>query len=135
MDIYFAGAIRGGRERVNDYAKIVKKLQEYGNVLTVHVANPELCDKGEEKLSLKEIYERDMEWLKKSDLVIAEVSMPSLGIGYELGVAEKLGKKVICFYDNNSNTSLSAMIGGDDYFTIVRYNEIDEVLNYIEEAL
>ena len=58
-----------------------------------------MCDKGEEKLSLKEIYERDMEWLKKSDLVIAEVSMPSLGIGYELGVAEKLGKRVICFYD------------------------------------
>lgn len=135
MDIYFAGAIRGGRERVNDYARIVKKLQEYGNVLTVHVADSKLCNRGEEKLSLKEIYERDMEWLQKSDLVIAEVSIPSLGIGYELSIAEKLGKKVICFYDNNSTTSLSAMIGGDEYFTIVKYNEIDEVIKYIEEVL
>ena len=27
MNIYFAGAIRGGREKVNDYARIIKKLQ------------------------------------------------------------------------------------------------------------
>lgn len=78
MKIYFAGSIRGGRDRVNDYAKIVNKLQEFGEVLTVHVANPELCDKGEGKLSLKEIYDRDMEWLNQADLVVAEVSMPSL---------------------------------------------------------
>ena len=96
MNIYFAGAIRGGREKVNDYARIIKKLQEYGEVLTVHVADSNLGNKGEQDLSAKQIYERDIEWLEKSDLVIAEVSIPSLGIGYELGTAEKLGKKVIC---------------------------------------
>lgn len=132
MNIYFAGAIRGGRQKVEDYAKIVRKLQEYGEVLTVHVAHPELCDKGEEKLSLEEIYERDINWLTKSDLVVAEVSVPSLGIGYELAFAEKLGKKVICFYDNSSDKSLSAMIGGDKNFTIIRYDTLDEVLNYLD---
>ena len=132
MNIYFAGAIRGGRERVNDYARIVKKLQEYGEVLTVHVADSNLGNKGEKDLTAKQIYERDIEWLKKSDLVIAEVSIPSLGIGYELGTAEKFGKKVICFYDNNSKTNLSAMIGGNENFTIVKYNTIEEVLTYID---
>ena len=132
MKIYFAGSIRGGRERVDDYARIVNKLQEYGEVLTVHVANPELCDKGEAKLSLQEIYDRDMKWLAESDLLVAEVSMPSLGVGYELGVAEKLGKRVICLYDNKSDKSLSAMIGGNSNFKIVRYNTIDEVLEYLK---
>ena len=42
------------------------------------------------------------------------------------------GKKVICFYDNNSKTNLSAMIGGNENFTIVKYNTIEEVLTYID---
>ena len=73
-----------------------------------------------------------MKWLAESDLLVAEVSMPSLGVGYELGVAEKLGKRVICLYDNKSDKSLSAMIGGNSNFKIVRYNTIDEVLEYLK---
>ena len=133
MNIYFAGAIRGGREKVNDYVKIVNKLQEIGNVLTTHVADTNLSNRGENNLSLKEIYDRDVEWLKSSDLIVAEISIPSLGIGYELGLAESLGKKVICLYDVNSNKTLSAMIGGNDNFEIVKYNSIDEVLEYLEK--
>lgn len=132
MKIYFAGAIRGGRERVEDYSKIVKKLQEFGEVLTVHVANPELCDSGEKNMSMEEIYNRDVEWLKQSDLIIAEVSIPSLGIGYELGLAERLEKRVICFYDKNADKSLSAMIGGNKKFEIVRYDSVDEVILYLD---
>lgn len=133
MNIYFAGAIRGGREKVNDYVKIVNKLQEIGNVLTTHVADTNLSNRGENNLSLKEIYDRDVEWLKSSDLIVAEISIPSLGIGYELGLAESLGKKVICLYDVNSNKTLSAMIGGNDSFEIVKYNSIDEILEYLEK--
>ena len=133
MNIYFAGAIRGGREKVNDYVKIANKLQEIGNVLTTHVADTNLSNKGENNLSLKEIYDRDVEWLKSSELIVAEISIPSLGIGYELGLAESLGKKVICLYDINSDKTLSAMIGGNDNFEIVKYNSIDEVLEYLEK--
>lgn len=133
MNIYFAGAIRGGREKVNDYVKIVNKLQEIGNVLTTHVADTNLSNKGENNLSLKNIYDRDVEWLKSSELIVAEISIPSLGIGYELGLAESLGKKVICLYDINSDKTLSAMIGGNDNFEIVKYNSIDEVLEYLEK--
>jgi nucleoside 2-deoxyribosyltransferase len=133
MNIYFAGAIRGGREKVNDYVKIVNKLQEIGNVLTTHVADTNLSNKGENNLSLKDIYDRDVEWLKSSELIVAEISIPSLGIGYELGLAESLGKKVICLYDINSDKTLSAMIGGNDNFEIVKYNSIDEVLEYLEK--
>ena len=133
MNIYFAGAIRGGREKVNDYVKIVNKLQEIGNVLTTHVADTNLSNKGENNLSLKDIYDRDVEWLKSSEIIVAEISIPSLGIGYELGLAESLGKKVICLYDINSDKTLSAMIGGNDNFEIVKYNSIDEVLEYLEK--
>lgn len=41
----------------------------------------------------KDIFDRDVKWPNESDLIVAEVSIPSLGIGYELGLAERLGKK------------------------------------------
>lgn len=132
MNIYFAGAIRGGREKVNDYQKIIKKLQEMGEVLTTHVASEQISDKGENDLSAEDIFNRDVKWLNQSDLVVAEISIPSLGIGYELGLAEKLGKKVICLYDINSEKTLSAMIEGNQNFEIIKYNAIDEVLEYLD---
>lgn len=132
MDIYFAGAIRGGREKVNDYQKIINKLEEIGNVLTTHIANKEIGDKGENNMTPKEIYDRDVVWLKSSELIVAEVSVPSLGIGYELGLAESLGKKIICLYDVNSNKTLSAMIEGNKNFEIIKYNNIEEVLEYLD---
>lgn len=42
------------------------------------------------------IYKRDVDWLLESDFVIAEVTQPSLGVGYELGFAEAKGKPVLC---------------------------------------
>ena len=130
MNIYFAGAIRGGREKVNDYEKIVNKLQELGNVLTTHVASKQINEKGEKDVSPMDIFNRDVEWLEQSDLIVAEVSVPSLGIGYELGLAESLGKKIICLYDVNSEKTLSAMIDGNLYFEIIRY-ESNEVWRHI----
>ena len=42
LRIYFAGSIRGGRGDAQLYMKIVKILQNYGTVLTEHVADPSL---------------------------------------------------------------------------------------------
>lgn len=42
LRIYFAGSIRGGRDDVQLYVKIIKFLQTYGTVLTEHVADPKL---------------------------------------------------------------------------------------------
>ena len=131
MKIYFAGSIRGGRSKINDYAKIIDKLKEMGEVLTVHVASPELSSSGE-TLSYSKIYDRDMQWLKQSDLVVAEVSLPSLGVGYEIAKAESFGKKIICFYDNSSEKVLSAMIGGNPNIEVIRYNNISEVIDYLD---
>ncbi len=42
MNIYFCGSIRGGRQDVAIYQQIVTCLKTYGQVLTEHVAFPEL---------------------------------------------------------------------------------------------
>ncbi|XP_013398367.1 2'-deoxynucleoside 5'-phosphate N-hydrolase 1-like [Lingula anatina] len=112
-NIYFAGSIRAGRQDAELYAKIIDKLRKYGTVLTEHVGFMGAEDKDpDKKLTDKEIYDRDMAWLKQSDAIVAEVTQPSLGVGYEIGRANAMGKKILCLFRPSSGKSLSAMISG-----------------------
>lgn len=40
--------------------------------------------------------------IEKSDLFIAEVSFPSIGLGVEIGRAETIGKKILCIYKKSA---------------------------------
>ena len=136
MKIYFAASIRGGRKDQNKYNELIQFLSSEVEVLTEHVGDSSLEQTGEQNLSDKEIYERDLEWLESADAVIAEVTNPSLGVGYELGIAEKLGKPVLCLFDDSDhNRTLSAMISGNHKITTFRYTSLDqakeEIISFI----
>lgn len=60
----------------------------------------------------KHIHDRDMAWLLNSDAVVAEVTQPSLGVGYEIGRAIDNNKKILCLFRPDSGKYLSAMIRG-----------------------
>lgn len=96
MKIYFAGSITGGRVDAELYAHIILELQKHGEVLTEHLGLSTLTAYGEDK-PLREIFERDVAWVREADVVVAEVTQPSLGVGYELGLAESLGKQILCY--------------------------------------
>ncbi len=134
MKIYLAGSIRGGQEKIKDYKKIYEELIKYGEVLTPHVADLEKLDKIEE-LGIEKIYSIHAQWLKESDLVVADVSIHSTGVGYELGLAESLKKRVICLYDKKSEKANSAMIAGDKYFEMFEYNTIEEAIEFLNKEL
>lgn len=120
LNIYFAGAIRGGREDARLYARLISYLKTFGTVLTEHVGDDGLL-REEKSLIEQEIYERDMQWLAAADLVIAEVSTPSLGVGYEIGLAQALGKKIFCLYRTGQGKRLSAMIAGNPALRVESY--------------
>lgn len=123
--IYFAGSIRAGREDADLYAKIVNELRTYGTVLTEHVSS-KTVETDEKDLSEKEIHDRDMEWLEECDVVVAEVTQPSLGVGYEIGRAVHLKKNILCLFRPNTGKRLSAMIAGavnGDSFRVKHYKE------------
>jgi len=126
MRIYFAGAIRGGREDWLLYRNIIKLLETYGTVLTEHVGNSDLEITGE-NLSDKHIHDRDLNWLMSCDCLVAEVTRPSLGVGYEIGKATEWRKRVICLYRSSVTPSLSAMIAGGDGVTVYTYERVDEL--------
>jgi nucleoside 2-deoxyribosyltransferase len=135
MKIYFAGSIRAGRQDVDLYIELIKHLQGYGEVLTSHVGNSEISAYGEKGISDHDIYERDMDWLRQADVVVAEVTNPSLGVGYELARAEELGKRVLCIYRPQEGKRLSAMVSGNRRFAIKEYKELEEGKKTIDDYL
>ena len=134
MKVYFAGSIRGGRLLVDTYRQLIDWLNEKHTVLNEHVGSTAITKSGEQK-DVEYIYNRDVEWLKESDLIIADVTIPSLGVGVEIGLAQTLGKKIICLYNVNADASLSAMVAGDPKITVLRYTTVDEAKEEITKAL
>lgn len=127
MKIYFAGSIRGGRDDAALYRQIISLLIEYGEVLTEHVGSAGLTRAGEEGWSDGEIYERDMAWLGEADAVVAEVTVPSHGVGYEIARAEALGKPVLCLYRQDPGRRLSAMLAGNPALHCETYQSIGDL--------
>ena len=134
MKIYFAGAIRGGRQDAALYHEIVRLLQKHGEVLTEHVADSELGVLGQD-IGDQRIHDRDLEWLRVSDYLVAEVSTPSLGVGYEIARATEWGKPVLCLYRPENGRSLSAMIAGCDAVTVCEYRSPTELQIIFERFL
>jgi hypothetical protein len=126
MVIYFCGSIAGGRTYLGTYTKIVRYLQSLGHsVPTEHIIDPNVLD-AEKKRTPAQIYQRDIEWLTASDAVIAEISNPSLGVGYEIGYALIIGKSVLALH--LSGLFISCMITGnrDPNLKVVEYSSDDE---------
>lgn len=125
MKVYFAGSIRGGRQDAELYRKVIAALKEKHQVLTEHVGDLSLStveDKGDTA-----IYEQDTAWLRECDVVVAECTQVSLGVGYELAYAEAYDKEVHIFY-RPKETQLSAMLAGNGRFHIHRYADEEEIL-------
>jgi nucleoside 2-deoxyribosyltransferase len=122
MKIYFSGSIRGGQQDTDLYKELIEDLKQYGKVLTEHIG----CKTIETNISDEEIHNRDLNWVKESDLVIAEVTVPSLGVGYEIGRAIHLKKPIICLYRSIDGKSTSAMIRGCSELQCFEYSNLTD---------
>jgi len=135
MKIYFAGSIRGGREDATLYRQIITLLMEYGEVLTEHVGDASLTRAGEDGPSDEAIYKRDMTWLAEADVVIAEVTIPSHGVGYEVAQAEAMSKPVLCLHRRDTGRRLSAMLTGNPALRCETYDSVEELGPILEQFL
>ena len=132
--VYFAGSIREGREDADLYKKIIDHIKETDVVLTEHVGDLSLSAFEQDTDADAAIYLQDTAWIRECDLLIGECTRPSLGVGYELAYAEKLGKPCYIFY-RKSECELSAMIKGDSYYKVFPYEDPEEMLKLIDYIL
>lgn len=130
--VYFAGSIRGGQNDTALYHKIIQYIQKTDIVLTEHVGD--VHHSTIEQDSDTNIYTQDTTWIQQCDCIIAECTNPSLGVGYELAYGEKYQKPIYILY-RPLQTQLSAMLKGNAYFKIYRYETLDEVYPIIDAIL
>ncbi len=135
IKIYFAGSIRGGRGLAGKYREIIDMLKKHGQVFTEHVGDDIAIDRDNVGLTDREIHDRDLEWIRQSDLMVAEVTIPSLGVGYEIARAIDLQKSVLCLVDRDSAPGLSAMISGCSDLRIIEYASVDEAEIILKEFI
>lgn len=135
MNIYFAGSICGGRQDQQLYYRVIQHLKQYGTVVTEHIGDHTVTEYGEDGLDDRAIYDRDIAWLRSSDVVIAEVTLPSLGVGYEIAQAIQLHKRVLCLYRPQEKKRLSAMIAGCPEVTTAQYSSLEQAKRIIDGFL
>lgn len=135
MTILFTASVRGGRSQQPLYVEIVDVLQKFGTVRSEHVAHEEISHYGETDLTKEEIHDRELSALHDSDVIVAEVSVPSLGVGYMIAQALLNGKRVICLYQGEDTFHLSAMIKGNRNVEVVAYQKSSELEKIFQEKL
>ena len=135
MNIYFACSLTGGREFESVYQTIVHALTEEGHrVLTVHLVESNVMEV-EAAVSPSEVYSRDVAWIRSCDVLVAEVSVPSHGVGYEVGFALGIEKPVLALYQEGRK--VSKMISGnpDKNLTLKKYAATGEAIQILTQFL
>ena len=135
VKIYFAGAISAGRDRQPLYRAMVDYLHDLGaDVLSAHVAAADVLA-GESTMADEQIFRRNMEFINTSHGLVAEVTTPSLGVGFEIAEALRRRKPTICLCQRG--TFLTRMLTGnrDRDMTILFYEHAQEWQVALEEFL
>jgi 2'-deoxynucleoside 5'-phosphate N-hydrolase len=135
MNIFFTGAVRGGRRDQPQYATIVKSLAKYGIVLSKHVADETLPQFGESALSYREILERELRTLSQCDIVVAEVTLPTHGVGYLIARATALGKRVVALHQGDYSLKLTGILQGDPLVEVHRYDSDKDLEIILSDSL
>ena len=124
MNIYFSCSITGGRRDQAIYQHIVDHLTAKGHdVPTAHLSRSDILDE-EKVIDPLEVYNRDVKWVEECESLVAEVSTPSHGVGYEIALALFLGKPVFCCY--REGVKVSKMLTGNTYSNLIIFGYTDE---------
>jgi len=137
MHIYFFGSISGGTKDINKwYRPMIKHIKSKCKVLSEDIFfHPDILDGKEDGVSNLEIFRRDVALIGIADALIGDVSVPSLGVGWEIRHAQSLGKPVLCLHRVNSGKILSPMISGNSKVIVRTYSNLEEAKEHIDQFL
>jgi hypothetical protein len=134
MKIFFTGSPRALKTKRENHEKIYKALEKKGEHLSnlVIKADPDNFYQTEYDYVVKH-YKSTIKNLKKADIVVAEVSMHSMSMGYLINKALELSKPVIALYTTSHEPFF--LTGLDDpRLQIVEYN-LSDVEEKVSDAL
>ncbi len=135
MNIYFACPVISGRDDEAVYQAIVDALVADGHeVPTAIIARPEVVAMKKTADPL-EIYALSIRRIERCDVLIAEVSAPSLGVGYEIAYALNINKPVLCCYRQEKPVSKMITGNANPKIMVHSYQDIREVIGLVRAFL
>ncbi len=137
MRIYFGFTVAGDRSSLATARRLVELLEEMGHaVLTRHLIEDNAAQM-DRALTAQTVYERDMEWLRQSDIFIAEVSGSSFGLGYEAGCVLSSGKQAVLFYRREVEKKISLLITGNNHpnCRVIPYSDVAEMETELRQLI
>jgi hypothetical protein len=119
VNIYLACTVRGDRGAVAGLRALVSALDAAGHiVVTAHLLDDNV-DHEESSLTEAQVYERDIAWLDACDVLIADASGSSFGVGFEVGyVLGRAGgttQRVLLLYAAARRGVISRLIVGNSH--------------------
>lgn len=138
MKIYFATTVLGDRSRVAGARRLLDDLSARGHeVLTAHLFEDGAFE-ADGALSAREIFDRDVAWLRAADVVLVEASGSSFGIGFETGYTlGALTTPLYLLYDVTVEDRISRIALGlhHERARLVPYRDLDEVIELLRTEL
>ena len=109
-------------------------LADGHEVPTAHLADSEVKAL-EAIIEPHEVYERDVAWIRACDVLVAEASTPSHGVGYEIAFALSIGKSVLCIF--REGQPISKMLTGNSHpnLRVKSYSDIEDAARIIRSFL
>lgn len=134
MRIYLACTVRGDRCALGELRALAQLLEASGHtVLTKHLLDDDV-DTAESALTERAVYERDIDWLESCDLLIAEASGSSFGVGFEvgylLGRTDRTTQRVLLLYRANRERQVSRLIVGNAHprCAVLKYENPEDLV-------
>mgnify|MGYP001559393355 CR=1 FL=1 len=121
--IYYGASIAGAQGDNFFNRQIIASLRLYGDVLSEHLFDEDY--RKNEKLSPREIHDRDCLWIGESNVLVMNVSAPSLGVGYEISKGRHLLKPTLCLWNPQNGKRLSAMIEGSPGIEVCTHKDLE----------
>ncbi len=131
MNIYFSFSITGGREFQPILKRMAEEMLAAGCIVPTAMNAETKMDPMEGARSPEEVFARDLAWIDDCDLIVAEVSTPSHGVGYEICYGIMTGKPVYAFY--RQGITVSKMITGNpsNNFHLMEYSAVNDLVDQL----
>ena len=141
MQIYLACTVRGDRGAIAGLRSLVASLEDAGHtILTKHLLDDNV-EGAESALTERAVYERDIEWLEACDILIADASGSSFGVGFEvgyvLGRSDRTHQRVVLLYHAGRRDQISRLIVGNTHprCRTIAYENPDELAVRVSQSL
>ncbi len=131
-NIFFSGSITAGRNDAPLYRDLIVHLRKHGTVLTEYVGDLMLTAR-DGTGNVNDTYANLRKLLHASDVQVAEVTTPSIGVGYEIDNHVMRGKPVLCLHRLPPEKRLTAVISGNPGVVAKHYHTVPEAMALIDE--